>query len=645
MSILATAFWRIRPSGNDANGGGFDCSISTQASGSNGSASGSVFTDTVAAAFTGTAGSALNISGVGQYKIASATATTATVTGTLPTSSHGKLVWTVSTGTDYSQQNSPQGTFDGVTIAAHTSGITTTIILTGYTVASGDIGNGVNITGGTNFIAGFYFIQSVNVGLNTWTLDRNATSGAGTGMTGRMGGGWANIASANTNSTGPIVGGNVIYILGSGVPTPGASGASYTFDYTVSANVGTWASAATGLIGYVKYKGDPATPSFTGTIGGGMPCIKCTDCLMAFDFGFGAGAALWTLEDMWIVVGGNSNHKVVASDFKFARNVIFDQNGYDAVLSTGAGTMIGCEYFSNQAKRTTNAQFLTPEHYGPLFGFSNFHDTVGIGIETGSTGVAGQLSITNCLISKCRAAGISIGSSGSNSGYFQLIGLNTIDGNTTDGVTLQDTRSITSMLLIDNVISNNATGVNGSEGTSLAANNAAVFFFDWNTYYSNTAAYNTISAGADDVTASGNPFTAQSTENYTLATGILTYKQAFPAAPYPNKSQTPITQTFVLPGGVQPKNGRVPAVTSYTNAYPGLAFPNNLASQTPPQTYMFPGAVQLAGAQPIRNRGMIFGEGARFPVGLAATLALGKVLADNPVLDRRQLFTFVAREE
>src|SRR5262245_60152182 len=86
------------------------------------------------------------------------------------------------TGTDRSLQDNPHVTFDGATILATTSGTSATITITGYTVISGDQGNIVNITGGTNFTPGRYHINSVNTGLNQWTLDRNCSSGIGAAM-------------------------------------------------------------------------------------------------------------------------------------------------------------------------------------------------------------------------------------------------------------------------------------------------------------------------------------------------------------------------------------------------------------------------------------------------------------------------------
>ena len=91
-------------------------------------------------------------------------------------------------GTDRSQQDSPHVTFDGTDVTATTTGASATITISGYTVAAGDIGNILNITGGTNFTTGRYYIQSVSTENNTWTLDRDCCSGAASAMTGRMGG-------------------------------------------------------------------------------------------------------------------------------------------------------------------------------------------------------------------------------------------------------------------------------------------------------------------------------------------------------------------------------------------------------------------------------------------------------------------------
>lgn len=79
MAVLATAIWRVRPSGNNTNGGGYDPGIAgaatdysqqnaAQAGGTNGATTGTTnFADTTANAFTAAMiGNAIYISGAGQ---------------------------------------------------------------------------------------------------------------------------------------------------------------------------------------------------------------------------------------------------------------------------------------------------------------------------------------------------------------------------------------------------------------------------------------------------------------------------------------------------------------------------------------------------------------------------------------------------
>jgi hypothetical protein len=93
-------------------------------------------------------------------------------------------------GTDYSQATAAHVTFDGSTITATTSGASATMTLSGYTVSTADRGNLLRITGGTNFVTSTtpYEVVQVNVGANTWTLDRNVSTGAASGLLGKMGG-------------------------------------------------------------------------------------------------------------------------------------------------------------------------------------------------------------------------------------------------------------------------------------------------------------------------------------------------------------------------------------------------------------------------------------------------------------------------
>lgn len=159
-------------------------------------------------------------------------------------------------GTDYSQQDSPHVTFDGSTIAASTSGTTTTITITGYTVLATDVDNTVRIAGGSGFTAGIYHISSVNTGANTWTFDRNCCSGASSGMTGRMGGAIATFAQVQTDM-GTSAGSNGVgcYVKASG---------TYTFTSTITI-IGSGGSGLLGnfFIGYTSSRTDNGKPTVT----------------------------------------------------------------------------------------------------------------------------------------------------------------------------------------------------------------------------------------------------------------------------------------------------------------------------------------------------------------------------------------------
>jgi len=149
---------------------------------------------------------------------------------------------TGSAGTDRTQSDSPHVTFNGGAITATTSGASATITVSGYTVIAGDVGNVVKITGGTSFTTGYYEITSVNTGTSQWTFDRTCSSGAASGMTGRMGG-----ASDSLNTIkNTFVAGNTIYVTGT---------TTHSTTCTFSA-VNATRDAPIRIIGYSSSRGD-----------------------------------------------------------------------------------------------------------------------------------------------------------------------------------------------------------------------------------------------------------------------------------------------------------------------------------------------------------------------------------------------------
>ena len=74
--------------------------------------------------------------------------------------------------------------FDGAFVLASTSGTARTIFIEGYTVCDQDVDRILAIRGGKNFVIGAHRVRSVDTVANTWTLDRECSHGAGSGMSG-----------------------------------------------------------------------------------------------------------------------------------------------------------------------------------------------------------------------------------------------------------------------------------------------------------------------------------------------------------------------------------------------------------------------------------------------------------------------------
>jgi hypothetical protein len=132
-------------------------------------------------------------------------------------STNGGGFVTGATGTDYSQQASPQWEFVGVT----TAGVDA--ILLHADAAATMIGNVANIISGTNFTAGRYEILSVVAGVSI-TLDRDCATGAGSDGVVKIGGA---VASLKTIAT-TIVPGNKVYQKSTGTTDTFGSATTFT---------------------------------------------------------------------------------------------------------------------------------------------------------------------------------------------------------------------------------------------------------------------------------------------------------------------------------------------------------------------------------------------------------------------------------
>ncbi len=503
MAANATAVWRVRPSGNNNNGGGFDCSISAAATGTHGSFTGTTFTDATAAAFTsGMAGSAINITGIGQYKISAfIDASNITLSGGNPgVTLSGGQAWTVGSGQDYSQQNAAQLTQSGGTISTST----VTLTDTGASFTTAVIGNAIRVAG-TGITTTYTFITA-RPSATTLTLQTSPGT-TGTSVTYNIGGGWADFWT-NCSATSPVlVTGNNVYILGSGVPNP----AAYTYDYdaTTSFNPATF---------WIPFSADPATPSYKAPpdTTGGMPVIKFHVAGALFN----CSSSTVTLNGLWFVgtTTAATNYVAVCANFDAVLfGCVLDQFSFDVgflKVTIGFGEVVGCEVFSSVSGSVGSASGFLAGGNGVTLIVSgcNVHDVIGIGI-TSSYGNSNFLSVTDTIVAKGNSDGIR-----PETGLGGIIKNCTIDGNLGNGISCPGVGSVVGTVFYNNIISNH-TGV-GKFGVSANVTSAGVgqiFLFDYNIFYNNTADLHNCNYGPHDTHGGSNPYVGQTTENYTLA--------------------------------------------------------------------------------------------------------------------------------
>lgn len=402
---------------------------------------------------------------------------------------------TISGGTDYvTGVATPHVTFNGSTITAHASGAGQTIIITGYTVATTDVGNSFRITGGTNFAASDFTIASVNTGANTWTVCAgcgNPTTGAATGMTGVMGG---------TCKTPPQ-----FFSVDAQVGIHAYFKGSYTATTTESIAYSGYGSTPTIIFeGYTSTHGDNGQATWT-------TATNSTDLIdfhnsqairfknIIFSTTAGTVAYGWNASSV-----GNSSascDNCVFNGFNVAiegnysgccytflplvlTNTVIENSTADGVQNTGPAYIVGC-YFYNNA-------------------------TNGYERAAGNTAL-GPLTFINDIFYSNGAKGIydDTGNSVVGTGGVPMIEVKNCDfvSNTSDGINITTTGNPIGVTIINSIFY-----ANGGYGVNLNASGVAmpsIFPVSYNNFsYNNTSgAYNGWTGGPGDVVGTANPFT------------------------------------------------------------------------------------------------------------------------------------------
>lgn len=399
---------------------------------------------------------------------------------------NGGAFKTGASGTDYSQQDAAQWALTGVT----SSGAGATFLTA--QAAAAMVGNTVRVVSGTNFTVGTYEIISVSAGVSV-TVDRNLTTGAGASGVLNIGGALATIGAA----VGRWAAENLAWVKA-------------TADYTVTATT-TLASglndignvAPNQLTGYTTTRGDNGQVTITTS----------TNSL-----------ALMTV----------AMNNVIISNFVFDCNSTTTSIG---LRVTGANPERGMKIVNCKALNFTARGFSIESGQGAGAIFQNCYATAGSSAATGGFAFpSGALAtFIDCVSYANSCHGFSFSSNNCAGVFIRCIAAKNKTGGTYNGFNLDASLSNSTLdgcVAYDNsgsgvaftgtyqsaLILNSILVLNGGYGITFGATqrNAAPAW-NYNAFYSNTSgARNNVSAGANDVTLTGDPFTNGASGDFSL---------------------------------------------------------------------------------------------------------------------------------
>jgi hypothetical protein len=423
---------------------------------------------------------------------------------TTGSNSNGGGFNTSSTGTDYSQQDSPQVTYTDLVIGATTTQLTSAA----HPFTSAHVGNIINITGGTGFTVQRVQINSVSGGVAT--CDKACGTAGSTGGIGNLGGGLATPAAA----TALMVAGNALWLQ--------------TGSYTLTAQL---SLTNTKLIGYGAAHGDNATATLT-TATSGINMIAASGTVAISNIVFTTTAAspsnciafgtTVTIENCSIIGhlwGVNS-----------ATNLILRNSAI--IGSTGGAVNSG-----------TTVSIINSYIYGCA------------GTQLSVNGVS-TLLVVNSIIAGGGGVGVQINPAGS------VTIVNSTIANNGNSAILASSGPSGSIRIQSNIIYGN-----GNAGFRFGGNAPALYslYMANNAWGSNTSGnYSTgIPAGAGDVTLTADPFTNSAAGDFSLNNaaggGAACKATGFPGA-FPGGTTTGYRDI----GAVQSNGGGATKLANYS---------------------------------------------------------------------------------
>lgn len=386
-------------------------------------------------------------------------------------------------GTDWSQQNSPQYALTGIASAGSGNTILSTL------AAADMVGNIAQVTGGTNFNTGFFQVTSVSVGVSITFSTNNAGQSicTGVGASGviNIGGGLLTITQAQTASQT----GNIIWIR------------SGTYTLTTGLTV---PNTSLSYMGYGSTHGDLGTKPLLTTstnslniftdVASGVTDLTINNLSMSSTAGTKGSAIAAVTRNITGLTVANCKMSGFTTGINGDDNVTFYINNLQVINTEiascsaeailASGYFFGCYIHANSGDGWTLSHAVQTSQ-GSVFSRCVFSGN-NHGINVPFIGSDGSIFVENC----------------------------TFYNQTSDGILCSGTVAPGRLGFVNNIFySNGGYGINMSSATAtvqpgINQNNA---------YGANsTAARNGVLAGPGDVTLSGNPFNGAGSGDFSL---------------------------------------------------------------------------------------------------------------------------------
>lgn len=420
------------------------------------------------------------------------------------------IVYNASTGSDTAASGAGPGTAVTGTAAAHTGGsASTTITLTNSPDLSGVATDGsaaiwLNTTAGTRHLSK---ITAVDNGADTVTVEDSFTIASGSAVNYAIGGKRA--GPQNDTSRRDLLDGKAGWIFE-------YENGTYTWTAAQDITVG---DATNGPLTVRAASG--ASPEFavSGTIH--LFALGTSSCVVIRGISFTPSASRYA-----ILLNAASNTAVI-ENCKF--HVDGDTSVGISVLSTAAYVSIRNCYFenSNGVSGGSGISFAGTRYHATI-SCCEFDgcDTYGIDLNSGTA--LSSVMIDRCLIYGGEFDGIRI-----QSNIFDRVYIShcTLHDNASDGIDITSAAAIEHLITVYNCLftSNGAYGLKGPTNADFNT------FSNYNAFYNNTSgARQNCSAGANDVTLTGDPYTNAAgkvfTLNNTASAGAACRAAGFPGA-------------------------------------------------------------------------------------------------------------------